>query len=79
MVGSPENWFSQNEAHLRFLVLMGCRIHNFFECRVALNSVLHVGGMRDVALMNRLNKTESVVFIFWMMYFQRIPISDNGE
>ena len=30
-------------------------------------------------LMNRLNKTESAGFIFWMLYFQRIPLSDNIE
>ena len=27
--------------------------------------------------MHRLNKTESAVFIFWMLYFQRILLSDN--
>ena len=29
-----------------------------------------------LSLMNRL-KTESAVFIFWMLYFQRIPLSEN--
>ena len=45
-----------------------------------------LGGVRDVAsvvplfLMNRLNKTEADVFIFWMLFFfQRIPISVNLE
>ena len=38
--------------------------------RVALNPGL--GGMRDVSLMNRLNKTESAVFKHWMLYFQMI-------
>ena len=32
-----------------------------------------------LSLMNRLNKTEFPVFIFWMLYFQRIPFSDNLE
>ena len=32
-----------------------------------------------LALMNRLNKTETAVFNFWMLYFQRIPLSDNLE
>ena len=26
-----------------------------------------------LSLMNRFNKTESTVFIFWMLYFERIP------
>ena len=32
-----------------------------------------------LSLMNRFNKTESAVFIFWMLYFQRIPLSDDLE
>ena len=55
-------------------------IHKLFESRVALNPGL--GGVRDVdlslSLMNRFNKTESAVFIFWMLYFQRIPLSDDS-
>ena len=30
-----------------------------------------------LSLINRLNKTESAVFIFWMLYFQRILLSDD--
>ena len=30
-----------------------------------------------LSILNRLNKTESAVFIFWMLYFQRIPLSYN--
>ena len=65
-----------------FFILSDCRIHNHFESRVALN--LGLGGARDVAtaiitLINRLNKTKSAVSIFWMLYFQRIFLSDNLE
>ena len=49
-------------------------IHKSFESRVALNPGLC--GMRDVT---SANKTESAVFIFWLLYFQRIPLSDYLE
>ena len=32
-----------------------------------------------LSLMNRLNNTESSVFIFWVLYFQRITLLDNLE
>ena len=34
-----------------------------------------------VSLMNRVNQTQSAVFKIWMLYFQRIPLSDylNGD
>ena len=33
----------------------------------------------QLSLVNRLNKTESAVFIFLMLLFQRIPLSDKLE
>ena len=32
-----------------------------------------------LSLKNRINKTESAVLIFCMLYFQRTPLSDNLE
>ena len=31
----------------------------------------------SLSLMERLNTTKFAVFIFWMVYFKRIPLSDN--
>ena len=56
-----------------FLVFRGCWIHNFLDSRVALNPGL--GGVSHLpfSLMNRLNKTESAVFNFWILYSKGSP------
>ena len=60
--------------YLHFLVLWDCRNHNLFESRVALKP--GQSGVRDVAFAIISREIESAVFIFWMLYFQRIPLSD---